>query len=151
MAAIAGSGHWATIATACSLARHTGEPIKAADSLDEAKAEPVCRPMAMQWQMPFASSRGYSSLTLQHDIAQMLARRRAKTEQLPIVYFVSDLDPSGLDLQRAWDKALQNFAVFARFERLALILDQVRDPELAAPRSMSLNTAAAAGRLTFCP
>jgi hypothetical protein len=39
--------------------------------------EPVCKPMARRWQMPFASSRGYGSLTLQHDVAEMLNRRRA--------------------------------------------------------------------------
>jgi hypothetical protein len=91
---------------------------------------PVCRPMAMAWQMPFASSRGYSSLTLQHDVATMLARRWALTQQPPIVYFVSDLDPSGLDLQRAWKEALANFGIFPLFERLALTDAQVRDPEL---------------------
>jgi hypothetical protein len=61
--------------------------------------EPVCRRMASRWQMSFASSRGYSSLTLQHDAAQMLNDRYARTGQTAIVYFVSDLDPSGLDLQ----------------------------------------------------
>jgi hypothetical protein len=94
--------------------------------------------MALQWQMPFASSRGYSSLTLQHDTAEMFIHRQAKlihrraekTGQYPIVYFVSDLDPSALDLQRAWEKALENFGVFPVFERLALTDLQVRDPEL---------------------
>jgi hypothetical protein len=90
--------------------------------------------MAMQWQMPFTSSRGYSSLTLQHDVATMLARRQARTGQQPVVYFVSDLDPSGLDLQRAWEEALNNFGVFPVFERLALTIDQVRDPELDLDR-----------------
>jgi hypothetical protein len=32
--------------------------------------EPVCQPMAQRWQMPFASSRGYSSLKLQHDVVR---------------------------------------------------------------------------------
>jgi hypothetical protein len=32
--------------------------------------QPVCRPMAEGWQMKFASSRGYGSLTLQHDTAE---------------------------------------------------------------------------------
>jgi hypothetical protein len=50
------------------------------------------------------------------------------------MYFVSDLDPSGLDLQRAWDKALQNFGVFPVFERLALTDLQVRDPDLGLDR-----------------
>jgi hypothetical protein len=103
-----------------------GEPTKAADSLEEARRS--------RWQMPFASSRGYSSLTLQHDVATMLARRQAKTGQYPIVYFVSDLDPSRLDLQRAWKKALNNFGVFPVFERLALTVDQVRDPGLDLDR-----------------
>jgi hypothetical protein len=33
------------------------------------------------------------------------------------VYFVSDLDPSGLDLQRAWEEALNSFGVFPVFVR----------------------------------
>jgi len=43
--------------------------------------QPVCRPFASRWRMPFASSRGYSSLTLQHDVAKLLLRRRARTGQ----------------------------------------------------------------------
>jgi hypothetical protein len=50
------------------------------------------------------------------------------------VYFVSDLDPSGLDLQRAWKEALENFGVFAPFERLALTTTQVLDRELDLDR-----------------
>jgi hypothetical protein len=68
--------------------------------------EPICKPMARRWQMPFASSRGYSSLKLQHDVATMFEERRVKTGQWPLIYFVSDLDPSGEDLQRAWEDAL---------------------------------------------
>jgi hypothetical protein len=50
------------------------------------------------------------------------------------VYFVSDLDPSGLDLQRAWKEALENFGVFPVFERLALTTTQVLNPELDLDR-----------------
>ena len=92
--------------------------------------EPVCKPIASRWQMPFASSRGYSSLKLQHDVAEMLARRQAKTGQIAVIYFVSDLDPSGLDLQRAWETALENFAVVALFERIGLTPGQVQDHDL---------------------
>jgi hypothetical protein len=80
--------------------------------------------------MPFASSRGYASLTLQYDVAKMLRRRQAKTGQEPIVYFISDLDPSGLDLQRAWGDALGHFGIYPEFVRIALTRDQVRDPAL---------------------
>jgi hypothetical protein len=90
--------------------------------------EPVCRPMASRWQMPFASSRGYSSLRLQYDVARMLRRRHAKTGQRAKVYFVSDLDPSGLDLQRAWEAALSDFmAPVTDFIRIGLIREQVDD------------------------
>lgn len=93
--------------------------------------EPVCKPMARRWQMPFASSRGYSSLKLQHDVAEILNVRFAKTGQRAIIYFVSDLDPSGLDLQRAWLEALDNFGVhIADFVRIGLTPEQVADHDL---------------------
>ena len=84
----------------------------------------------MFWQMPFASSRGYSSLKLQYDVAQMLINRFAKTKQLARLYFISDLDPSGLDLQRAWEEALKNFGAPAQVIRIGLTEAQVQDPAL---------------------
>ena len=40
-----------------------------------------------------------------------------------VVYFISDLDPSGLDLQRAREEALGNFGVrVAHFVRIGLTL-----------------------------
>jgi hypothetical protein len=98
--------------------------------------EPVCRPMASSWQAPFASSRGYGSLTLQHDMAEMLNDRYARYRQPALIYFVSDLDPSGLDLQRSWREALASFGVELfigadldddGFKRLGLTRAQVRD------------------------
>jgi hypothetical protein len=94
---------------------------------------PVCEPMARRWQMPFASSRGYSSLKLQHDVAELIIRRYAKmlrrqqeaTGQLIIVYFISDHDPSGLDLERAWKQALENFGARFVLVRIGLTLEQV--------------------------
>ena len=80
--------------------------------------------------MPFASSRGYSSLKLQHDVAKMLTSRRAKTGQTALIYFISDLDPSGLDLQRAWDDALRNFDVGCLFIRIGLTKEQVTEHDL---------------------
>ena len=90
--------------------------------------EPVCRPMASRWQMPFASSRGYGSLTLQHDVVALLNQRFARTGQMAVVYFVSDLDPSGLDLQRSWEEALESFtAPVSEVLRIGLTRSQVID------------------------
>ena len=89
--------------------------------------EPVCKPMADGWQMPFASSRGYGPLRLQYDVAELLNRRYAKTKQRGLVLFISDLDPSGEDLQRAWEEALSDFLVRADVVRIGLTIEQVRD------------------------
>jgi hypothetical protein len=86
--------------------------------------------------MQFASSRGYGSLTLQHDVALMLNRRYARLKQPALIYFVSDLDPSGLDLQRSWKEALKRFGVVAIFERVSLTRGQVRDNRDALGQSL---------------
>ena len=115
--------------------------------------EPVCKPMAGGWQMPFASSRGYSSLKLQHDVARLLNRRYTKIKQTAIIYFISDLDPSGLDLQRAWEEALGNFRVVCTFVRVGLTptASPSRSSQAtAAARHTSSNTVTDAGKLTCC-
>jgi hypothetical protein len=106
--------------------RWLGQPSYAILIVEKDTMEPVCKPIAGRWRMPFASSRGYSSLKLQHDVADMLRHRHAKTGQMAVVLFISDLDPSGLDLQRAWEEALDNFGVpVADFVRIGLTPEQV--------------------------
>jgi hypothetical protein len=115
--------------------RWLGQPFYPVLIVEKDTMEPVCKPMARAWQMPFASSRGYSSLTLQHDVAEMLSDRYARTGQGAIVYFISDVDPSGLDLQRAWQDALLDFgAPIVRFERIGLDLVQALNPDLDIAR-----------------
>jgi hypothetical protein len=56
----------------------------------------------------------------------MLRHRHARTGQQAVVLFISDLDPSGLDLQRAWVQALDDFGVLvAEFIRIGLTREQV--------------------------
>ena len=106
--------------------RWLGQPYFPIFIVEKDTMEPVYQPMAQRWQMPFASSRGYGSLKLQHDVAEMLRHRIAKTKQLAVIYFISDLDPSGLDLQRAWEEVLANFNVrVAHFVRIGLTRVQV--------------------------
>jgi hypothetical protein len=105
--------------------RWLGQPYFPILLVEKDTIEPVARPIAARWQMPFASSRGYGSLTLQHDVAELLIRRKAKTGQTGLIYFISDLDPSGLDLQRAWEEALESFGIYAEFHRVALTMAQV--------------------------
>jgi hypothetical protein len=77
-------------------------------------------------------------------------------------YFVSDLDPSGLDLQRAWEEALANFhAPIAAVVRIGLTRAQVIEhgldrlaiavkPSDSRTAILSPNMATAAGRPTSC-
>jgi hypothetical protein len=116
--------------------RWLGQPYYPVLIVEKDTMDPVCRPMAMAWQMRFASSRGYGSLTLQHDVALMLNRRYARLKQPALIYFVSDLDPSGLDLQRSWKEALKRFGVVAIFERVGLTREQVRDNRDALGQSL---------------
>jgi hypothetical protein len=106
--------------------RWLGQPFYPVHVVEKDTMEPICRPLARRWQMPFSSSRGYGSLKLQHDVADMLRRRFARTGQRPLILFISDLDPSGLDLQRAWEDTLLDFGVGgAEFVRIGLDPGQV--------------------------
>jgi hypothetical protein len=106
--------------------RWVGQPYYPILIVEKDTMEPVCKPMASQWQMPFASSRGYGSLKLQYDVARLLRERHDRMGQRAIVYFISDLDPSGLDLQRAWRETLMDFDVpVADLVRIGLTPEQV--------------------------
>jgi hypothetical protein len=111
-----------------------GQPCYPILIVEKDTMEPVCKPMARAWQIPFASSRGYGSLKLQHDVAAMVRKRFARTGQRAIVFFISDLDPSGIDLQRSWEQAMDDFNVPVSFVRLGLTMEQVRDPDLKLDR-----------------
>ena len=71
---------------------------------------------------------------MQHDVAEMIGQRRAQTGQLAVIYFASDHDPSGLDLQMSWEEALESFGAIAVTERIALTIEQVNDSALAIAR-----------------
>ena len=64
----------------------------------------------------------------------MIGQRRAQTGQLAVVYFASDHDPSGLDLQMSWEEALESFGAIAVIERIALTIEQVNDSALDIAR-----------------
>ena len=72
--------------------------------------EPVCKPIARRWQMPFASAAATprsSSSMMWPKCSSPPCQDRAVRHHL----FRTDLDPTGLDLQRAWQDALEKFGV----------------------------------------
>lgn len=115
--------------------RWLGQPYFPIVIVEKDTMEPVVKPHAQRWQMAFASSRGYSSLRLQYDVARMLRNRFERTHQMALVYFISDHDPSGFDLQRAWEEALENFCVEVKaFVRIGLTTEQVMAADLDLER-----------------
>jgi hypothetical protein len=63
---------------------------------------------------------------LQHDVAKVVSNRYARTGQQSIIYFVSDFDPSGLDLQRAWGATLKGSKSDCEVVRIALTRKQIK-------------------------
>jgi hypothetical protein len=106
--------------------RWLGQPYYPILIVEKDTMEPVTRPMAMKWQMPFISSRGYGSLTVQHDAAEMLNDRYARHGQAALPNFLSDHGPSGFDLQRSWEEAFRQFdVVHVGFEGIGLNQNQL--------------------------
>jgi hypothetical protein len=111
--------------------RWLGQPFYPIFVVEKDTMQPVCQPMARDWQMPFASSRGYSGGRLQYDVAQLLLERWHRYGQRAVVFFISDFDPSGLDLQRDWEEKLYWFGVRqVEFVRIGLTAKQIEGRNL---------------------
>ena len=68
--------------------------------------------------------RGFSSLTFLYESAQAI-RRKSKPAYL---YYLGDYDPSGVDITRAVEKGIREFAPDAEihFERIAVTSEQIK-------------------------
>ena len=83
--------------------------------------EPVCD----RWRLPFLACRGYVSQSEQYAAGKRFARH-ARDGREPLVIYLGDHDPSGMDMTRDHTDRL---AMFARWgvevDRVALNMDQV--------------------------
>ena len=75
-----------------------------------------------------ASCRGFSSTTMSYEYGQR-ARAAMKGGQQPFVLFLSDFDPSGMEMFRVIQKKVERDAGVhgVRYERVALTADQIRE------------------------
>lgn len=80
----------------------------------------VCRRL----DVPYFACRGYSSQSEMWAAGQRLARWR-RLKQTPIILYLGDHDPSGIDMTRDVTDRLQLFAGGISVDRLALNWDQV--------------------------
>ena len=86
-------------------------------------------------------------------LPRLLTRRFAVTGQRPLVLFISDFDPSGLDLERAWQAMLVGFGALGKddmdacFLRIGLTVQQVEAHDLGRFGSAVKDSDSRAGRL----
>ena len=84
--------------------------------------EPVCR----DYHVRFLANRGYSSSTAMYDASKRFLEAM-RADKWPVVIYLGDHDPSGLDMSRDVEDRLRllTYQIGVQAERLALNFDQV--------------------------
>ncbi len=83
--------------------------------------EPVCD----RWRLPFLACRGYVSQSEQYTAGKRFARHEAHGRE-PLVIYLGDHEPSGMDMTRDHQDRLAMFArLGVEVTRVALNMDQV--------------------------
>jgi len=81
--------------------------------------EPVCN----KHDVPLFICRGYPSITAKHDAAKRLEQQEHRN---PIIIYLGDHDPSGLDIPRELRESLDLFGCFfVEIKRIALTMTQI--------------------------
>ena len=84
---------------------------------------PVCRDLDVR----FAANKGYGSASFFYEVGQLLRAER-RNDKAPVVLYLGDHDPSGLDMTRDVQARLELFSRGSvEVRRLALNIDQVED------------------------
>jgi hypothetical protein len=86
----------------------------------------VVYPVTAEFDVELCITRGYSSETFTHSIAETV-RRNDSNAKTTFVYQLGDHDPSGVDAWRSFEQRVREFAPLAdvRFERLAVTPQQI--------------------------
>jgi hypothetical protein len=81
-----------------------------------------------EWDVPLMVTRGYPSLSYLHSAGEAIAEEHRPC----FLYYFGDHDPSGVDITRAVEKGIRDFAPDADlyFERVAVTVDQIEEYEL---------------------
>src|SRR5262249_2856588 len=88
----------------------------------------VLYPVTGQWDVPLMVTRGYPSLSFLYGAAEAIAAVGKPAH----LYYFGDYDPSGLDITRAVEKGVREFAPEAdiHFERVAVTPEQIKEWDL---------------------
>jgi len=104
----------------------------------------VISPITYQWDVELAITRGYSSETFTHSIAQTIIDNTAY-RKTTFVYQLGDHDPSGVDAWRDFQAKVRTFAPDAdvEFERLAVTPEQIEQYQLPTRPTKGTDTRSA--------
>jgi hypothetical protein len=76
-----------------------------------------------KWDVPLMVTRGYASISYLHGAAEAIKARRKRA----CLYYFGDFDPSGVDITRAVEEGIREFAPDAdiEFQRVAVTEEQI--------------------------
>jgi len=78
-----------------------------------------------QWDCPYFSCRGYSSISELHEASLRIKRFEKSGQDFKILY-CGDHDPSGIDMGGSIVRTLKNFGTVFTFDRIALNIEQIK-------------------------
>lgn len=84
--------------------------------------EQVCEPL----DVPFFSSRGFTSITALHDAALRFKNQNRKS----VILYAGDHDPSGLKISSVIRETLKTFGADVELKRIGLTVEQIRELNL---------------------
>jgi len=96
----------------------------------------VLEPIANQYHVPLVINRGYSSASAMYRAShRFISAEHTESKinhyQSPVIIYLGDHDPSGLDMDRDISARLKQFWADVEFRRIALTMDQIDDHSLA--------------------
>jgi hypothetical protein len=79
--------------------------------------------LTAKWDVPLMVTRGYPSLSFLHNAAESITQQKKPTH----LYYFGDYDPSGVDITRAVEKGIREYASGAdiHFDRMAVTREQI--------------------------
>lgn len=119
------------VAKQFNLDRWDTQPYRVEVWIEKSALVGVIEGVCQQWDVPFFSCRGYTSISEVWEASQRLLRHyhgknhQEGRGQTPIILHFGDHDPSGIDMTRDIQDRLRTFGMPMEIRRLALNMDQV--------------------------
>lgn len=124
--------HWSSPADIISSARRSyrldhwaGQEYRPEVWVEKEAMEGVLERICNRLDVPFFATKGYNSQSSEWEAARRFERYIGQA-QTPIILYLGDHDPSGIDMKRDHEERLELFMGGVHVERIALNMDQIR-------------------------